>query len=131
MLNDYIGIPFKDMGRDPVKDGGLDCWGLVRYYYLNELGIELPEYRISSLYDLDINRLADNEIKAKGMFEIADKPFENCIVMMKLGSRFVNHAGVLINNKILHTYQDINSCLVAHNNPLWSRIIAYYLRFKK
>ncbi len=131
MLSDYIGIPFVDMGREPVIDGGLDCWGLVRYYYNRELGIKLPEYRISSLYDCDIQKLVNNEVNAKSKFEILDKPIENCIVTMKLGSEYVNHTGIFVNNKILHTYKGTNSCLVFHDNPLWFSKIISYLRFKR
>ena len=35
----YIGIPFRDHGRDFT---GCDCYGLVRLALLNEFGVELP-----------------------------------------------------------------------------------------
>jgi len=41
-LNAYIGIPYKDHGRDRA---GLDCWGLVDLVYRELLAVELPDYR--------------------------------------------------------------------------------------
>jgi len=38
----YIGVPFKEHGRD-IKDG-LDCYGLVILLY-KDLGYQLDDYR--------------------------------------------------------------------------------------
>lgn len=39
--NDFVGIPFLDLGRDVA---GCDCWGLARLVYAAQLGIKLPSY---------------------------------------------------------------------------------------
>jgi cell wall-associated NlpC family hydrolase len=41
-MNQLIGIPYLEKGRDPKI--GLDCWGLFRVFYQEFMGIELPSF---------------------------------------------------------------------------------------
>lgn len=38
---DYVGIPYRDLGRDR---SGCDCWGLARLVWTERAGVEVPMY---------------------------------------------------------------------------------------
>lgn len=38
---DYVGLPYRDLGRDRA---GCDCWGLVRMVWAEQAGVEVPMY---------------------------------------------------------------------------------------
>jgi cell wall-associated NlpC family hydrolase len=40
-LSSFVGLPYKDMGRDY---SGVDCWGLVFLVYRDALDIAIPSY---------------------------------------------------------------------------------------
>lgn len=43
-LGPYVGLPYAPAGRAIAKDGGIDCWGLLRLVYLDIFGIEIGKY---------------------------------------------------------------------------------------
>ena len=119
----YIGLPYQNNGRDIT---GIDCWGLARLFYKNELNIDLPSY--VELYDgsydpkavAAINYYKDNWTKVEApqtgdlcLFNIMGEP---------------SHVGVyLTNNKFLHSRDGKDSVIEALDSPMWfKRLVGFY-----
>ncbi|CAI2936032.1 C40 family peptidase [Aminobacter niigataensis] len=94
-LNRYVGIPFVSRGRSRA---GLDCWGLVRLIYAQELGIELPSYGEIAAHDLiSVSRevTSGKDGEAWGEVDRRDlRPFD-VVVMRYHGSRRIGHVGAV------------------------------------
>ena len=48
--NEYVGIPWLWRGRDRT---GIDCYGLVRLVYREQLSVELPEEQYLAVEDVE------------------------------------------------------------------------------
>ena len=122
--NKYIGIPFKDGGRD---SNGLDCWGLVRLVYKNEYNINLPSFTASYTTVDDTDRVQELIDQYKeGWTQIAE-PKEGSIVLFKtMGS--VTHVGVSIgSNQFLHVNEGTDVTVESLSSHRWNRrVIGFY-----
>ena len=112
----YIGLPYKEKGRDVT---GVDCWGLVCLYYREELGIELPSYQEE--YDSPDD---PNVIRAislyKDSWELTTTPSEgNVVIFNILGEP--RHIGIYLgNNKFLHSREGSDSVIDSIASPRWA-----------
>lgn len=55
-LAHYIGLPFKEHGRDRA---GLDCWGLVRLVMSEQLDLHVPSYATSYSHTTDVAAISE------------------------------------------------------------------------
>jgi cell wall-associated NlpC family hydrolase len=113
-VNRYIGIPYRRYGRDIVLDGGLDCWGLVREVYKNELNIELPSF--AGEYEADRKRVYFDSINRVFLREAVDwmRVDEAQEFDIAALARFgvVYHTGIALNaQKMLHLENRAGSCV--------------------
>lgn len=124
----YIGLPYADKGRDPKT--GLDCWGLLRWYYANEKGIELPSYtdRASGGTDPDgVAAVVLEEITRQWRTVVS--PIEGDAVVLRVGGRPF-HVGVyLAGRRLLHTLDQHGSVIERLDSAKWARRIEGYYRY--
>lgn len=90
----YVGIRYK---RRCCGWGGVDCWGLVRLFYREELGMELP------VYGVDFRRVADVRGLIGGLAEDETEYYRCedpvCVVVMDtgmVGDGVGDHVGVRV-----------------------------------
>ena len=123
---EYIGIPFKDKGRD---EEGLDCWGLVYLVYLEMFGIELPTY----LEDYDtiknlplLKRLFVEGAHSGGWVRVLPKQEKMGDVFLLPLAGVRTHVAICVEpGLMLHVTEGIDVCVEEY----WSR--AWEARMKR
>lgn len=129
-VNQYIGIPFKEKGRD--QESGFDCWGLVRYVYEKELGIFLPSFTECYNRTIDRHKIGDKIEEQKSEWVSVKrglrKPFD-VVLMTRLGQAM--HVGVLVTaDDVLHIEDNKSSpfsrCVSIYNSTVNQSIVGFY-----
>ncbi|WP_429153915.1 NlpC/P60 family protein [Aminobacter sp. BE82] len=111
-LNRYVGAPFASRGR---MLAGLDCWGLLRLIYAQELGIELPSYGEIAAHDLvrvsrEITAGKDGEAWAD--VDRSELRAFDVVVMRYHGSRRIGHVGVAVDASTLIHVEEASAAVV-------------------
>ena len=126
----YLLIPFMDGGRSAK---GLDCWGLVRAVYADQLGIELPSYgEISAEEFRKIAAQMAADCKSAEVWLPVDKPAPFDVVTMTLGTgKVIAHVGVMVDEKtIMHIEPDSYPALMRTTHPFVSRRLRGFFRHR-
>ena len=79
-IQKYIGLPYKDNGRDIT---GIDCWGLVRLYYKQELDIELPSY-VDQYIGLTSTNIKESIISYRDNWDKVEIPQLNDLILFRI-----------------------------------------------
>ena len=119
----YIGLPYANNGR---TEDGIDCWGLVRLFYKNELNIDLPSY--IDEYDGPYDRNVAGAINAyKDNWETTTTPDVGALVLFNVYGEPA-HVGVYVGNgKFLHSREGKDSVIESLTGSKWSkRFEGYY-----
>ena len=97
----WIGIPWVRVGD---SFDGCDCWGLVRLFYRDRLGIELP-----SLTEFDAMR---------GIWTRTATPEYGNILLFRRSNG--PHVGIVVNEcDMLHVDESIDSRIEQYRGLLW------------
>jgi sulfur carrier protein ThiS len=126
-LEKYIGLKYKEKGRD---FDGVDCWGLVRLIYKNELQIDLPSFS-SEYTQTDVQRIEELIAQYKEGWESIEQPEEGSIVLFRvLGSE--SHVGIVVNKEqFLHVRENQDSAIENFDSPFWKKRIIGYFRYSE
>lgn len=123
-VNFYIGLPFADGGRART---GVDCWGLVRLVYAEQLGIELPSYlgEYASATDASVSAVMERE--ASSWSTVHDLPRKYDVVMLRIGAR-PRHVGIIVSDGLmLHVERGKDACIERYSGIMWiSRVEGFY-----
>jgi cell wall-associated NlpC family hydrolase len=108
----YIGIPYKNLGRDKK---GCDCFGLIRLVYKEELGIILPTFTeleyTKDWYKKEnhiLNNIPSNWVKVDYPYKLFD-----ALIFYGVGnSPVANHIGLYVGEeKFLHILEGQTSMI--------------------
>lgn len=139
----YIGIPFKELGRD---FDGCDCWGLVRLVSKNEFGVDLDSYDDEYISTIEgdgaVHALEKYGINNPGHWEKIEGGAEvegNYILMNGIYTidgkkyRAPLHVGIVIQPGVmLHTEEGFDSVWTRYqeDRTIKNRIVGFY-RYRK
>lgn len=129
-LTPYIGIPFVPFGR---TFDGCDCWGLVRLFYLRELGILLPSY--TKDYNSPADGAAVQQIinHHKNTWHKVIDPEIGDVILIRT-KEFLSHVAVVVNTTqglMLHTTIGVDSCLERFATPIYTARIEGFYRYAR
>lgn len=127
----YVGIPFRERGRDRA---GLDCWGLVRLVLAEQRGIEVPSFvtdysgddgqEIAAL--IAANRGIGSEIPSGD-----EQPFELALFRMPCGGGLLPwHVGIVVDaGRVLHTTRYLGASVIeSTRGPRLRHLVAGFQR---
>jgi cell wall-associated NlpC family hydrolase len=127
-LADYTAIPYVSKGRDPQT--GVDCWGLLRLFYAEQFGIELPlhdDRYVHSDSRGETAELARDEIRERWL-QVRTPQYGDAVVLAL--SRRPFHVGICIGgNRFLHALDPrVNTVIERLDAPVWARRLEGFYR---
>jgi len=115
-VNQYIGVPFRDHGRDP---SGWDCWGLVCWCLRHHFGLSVPsfddEYE-SALQPSSVRRVISKHKPEWGKVELGDERPGDVLLLRMDGVPI--HVGLCIGKPlVLHVLPGPNTIVEEYTEP--------------
>ncbi|HLB04576.1 MAG TPA: NlpC/P60 family protein, partial [Gaiellaceae bacterium] len=124
----YQRVPWLDRGRGWE---GVDCWGLVRLFYLEELGIELPSYAegyVSAVEREQVSRLIRGQLDE---WQRTTQPsFADVAVAWTKREEILSHVGLYVGDGLVLSAQpDALPIAEEVQRTWWSSHLEGYYRY--
>lgn len=127
----YLGVPYLEGGRDPRV--GLDCWGLVRWWYARELWIAIPDLSEAGVRAAWFKRgeLPLQILQDGALWQRVTAPRRGDLVVIFSGDKPF-HVGVYVGprngrREFLQSIKGADSHYASLDDPKWSgRIEGFY-----
>ena len=128
--NDYIRVPFLDLGR---TSQGADCWGLIKLIYQEQLSIELPSLLE---YEDTMDRVTISDIvgreknKWEAVSQGAEEEFDVGIFKTQ---NHPMHVGLVIKRgTMIHCEKGSGTSIINyHDNIRWNNRLVGFFRHAK
>ena len=128
-LAQYIGIPFKDHGRDR---NGCDCWGLVKLVLKEQMGLASPdlgEY-YSTAYDRQsVDGLLHTNSNTGWNYDVTGETRKPLDILIFTRAGVETHVGLHVSQGVmLHIMEGIDSCFERYDAMRWARRLSRVAR---
>lgn len=127
----YKNIPFKFDGREI---DGLDCWGIVKMVYRDQLGIDLPNFNgaLSDNSRETLRKVAAIAAEERKRWSKVDRPKEFDVVLMSPTGGDPYHVGVMVDRRnMLHVMEGCNSTIERVDGMRWKNRVEGFYRYAK
>lgn len=118
----YIGLPYQTRG----------CWELVRLFYLEEMGIELPSYadEYAKLTHDEQQEIAVLIRAERSDWQEVTDPHCGDVILLRIFGE-PSHIGVVLGEgKMLHVFRDSTSCIESYLGPKWAPRVDSFWRHR-
>jgi len=124
-IQDYIGIPFAEQGRD---HNGLDCYGLVRLVMAECYGVATRDYcDYHTSRPKDCAGLIRGAQREPEWVKVSAPVCGDVVLLNILG--MPAHCGIYAGHgDFIHASHEAGVCLERLSAPIWSRRIAGFFR---
>lgn len=129
--NQYVGLPYKDAGRER---SGLDCAGLVCLVYREQYGLDVDVF-FDTYLSSDLKASEEMLKEARKDWHQVDKPQEGDVVLLQMLG-IACHVGVVVDVQeepfrasVLNVRRSCNTVIESLQSPYWTpRIDSYWRR---
>lgn len=126
-IQEFVGVPFMEKGRSRA---GVDCWGLVRLFYEERLGIALPSYTENYATTRDheeIGALVRREVLTDWREIPLVETYTGDVLVLRVTGEPMHIGIVIAPPMFLHSIRGAASCLERWDGVLWQhRIVGAY-----